>query len=80
MRDLAPCPGIEPRPPALEVQSQPLDHQGSPNHSDLKGPPKKKLWRFLRKLKTELTYMTPPGHISERTKTLIQKIRAPQCS
>ena len=27
---LVPGPGIEPVPPAVEVQSQPLDHQGGP--------------------------------------------------
>ena len=30
MWDLVPPPGIEPGPPALGVQSQPLDHQGGP--------------------------------------------------
>ena len=30
MWDLSSCPGIEPTPPAVEVWSQPLDHQGSP--------------------------------------------------
>ena len=28
--DLIPWPGIEPGPPALSVESEPLDHQGSP--------------------------------------------------
>ena len=31
MRDIVPWPRIEPRPPALQsMESQPLDHQGSP--------------------------------------------------
>ena len=30
IQDLVPLPGIEPRPPALEVQSQPRGDQGSP--------------------------------------------------
>ena len=35
MWDLAPCPGIEPRPPALGVQIGPLDHQASPSREVL---------------------------------------------
>ena len=37
MHNLVPRPGIKPGPPALGVQSQPLDHLGSPQRKDSKG-------------------------------------------
>ena len=53
MRDLVPQPGIKPEPPALEVQSYPLDCQGSSDVCALKPLDKRtkrlSMFKFLLK-------------------------------
>ena len=75
-RILVPRPGIKPTPPALEAQSQPLNHQGSPQFLFFRCPQPtlwssgikwtfdgiSSSWHILKKDKREMAWrLTQPG-------------------